>query len=243
MKWTYLVISLFLIIYGGYFVITNFNSRGNLFISAVIALSIGGVMMLIFLVLTLIDKINSKKHKEEIKPVEENIFEEPVEELETEEEIFEPVKETPKKEEKPVVESYSSSSSSVSTSRSVKKENRVRPCYGYISELGSGPIIEINGYRIRDMRDNTYYRIEDHHVYSDYGGLMYVIEGKTIKSLSRGYLYEISSGDVYKVYGGYYASFSGGHISLYDNSKIYRYDDDLGVEFKLVIAVILFGDY
>ena len=242
--WTYLVISVLLILYGGYFVISGNKYGGNIYVSAIIALSIGSIMMLIFLILSTIDRINNKKDEKNKKVQEENkIVEEEFtieNEVETpKEKVIEEKKSEP--EEIKVVESPKPSSPSYS--RSIKKENMSRPYYGYISELGVGPIIDINGFRIRDMRSNTYYRLESNCVYSDYGGLVYVIEGNVIRSVGRGYLYEISGGDVYKVYGGYFASFSGNHISLYDNSKIYEYGGGMSIELKLVITVILFGEY
>ena len=70
--------------------------------------------------------------------------------------------------------------------------------YGYVKLVGYGTIIDINGNRIRDMRDNTYYRIEGDAVYSDYGGLTYIISGNSIKSIGGHYLYDVSCGNINK---------------------------------------------
>ena len=234
-KWTYMVLSLILVIYGLYFVISGAINGKEIPVMAIVALAFGGLMLIIYTVLIVVDAINKKLHKNDEK-VEEN--KESELKLDLEEEKVE-VQEPKKVEiiaEKPAKPQQNQSSY-------IKKEKGFTPCYGYISELGQGIILEINGYYIRDMRDNRYYRIDGNYVYSESGGLSYIIEGNVIKSISRGYLYEICGSGVYKTYGGYYASFSGGHISIYDNSKIYSYSDSLTTEYKLAIAVILFGEY
>ena len=68
--WIYYIVAILLILYGGYFIISSLSKDGKISIWAIIAVSTGGVMILIVLILKLIDKVNKKNHKEEeIKPV------------------------------------------------------------------------------------------------------------------------------------------------------------------------------
>ena len=223
--WTYLVISILCIVYGGYFAIRKYNVDDTFFVSSIIVLSIGVAMLLVYLVLYLL----SQKQKK-ITPSE------PVEPIIEEQPKVEKVVPTPRtNNEKPErdYEYVRSSSSSSSSSYDAS---------GYVKEVGYGPILEINGNRIRDMRTNTYYRIEGSHVYCDGSGLSYEISSKKIRNVYGSYLYEISGSSINKVFGGFYASISGNYITIFDSSKKYEMTDSFNTKVLLIIAVLLFGE-
>ena len=111
---------------------------------------------------------------------------------------------------------------------------------GYVKLVGYGPVLEISGNRIKDMRNNVYYRIQDNYVYQDGGGVIYEISGNKIRSAFDGYLFEISGSSINKVFGGFYASISGNYITKYDSSIKYEVSFSLNTKQLLVVAVLLF---
>ena len=232
-------------LYGGYSVIDR-ASHGK-------ALSIYGLILLILGILALgffiawaisVYFFNKKqarekaaleavKAEEERAKKEEEAKREPVELPKKEEKV-----ETPKQDHSPrpqrssyTYESRRSSSSSYSYSTA------------YVKLVGYGPVLRIEGPRIVDMRNNTYYRIEGNNVMQEGYGLRYEIRGNQIRDAFGGYLYEYSGSNINKVYGGYYASVSGSYITLYDLSQKYEMTDSLSNKQILVAAVLLFGNY
>ena len=119
-----------------------------------------------------------------------------------------------------------------------------RPSFStaYVKQVGYGPVLRIEGPRIIDMRNNTYYRIEDNFVMQDGYGVRYEIRGNQIKDAFGGYLFEVSGSNINKVFGGFYASISGNYITLYDLSEKYEMTDLLSKKQILVAAALLFGN-
>ena len=232
--WTYLVISILLIVYGGFFLIREFGSGSTLFISSIIALSAGVAMLLFYGTLRLVDYLRSKKNPPQL----------PQSRFETEQETETPAATKPE----PETERGQGTENPIFRypDRPSKKERPDTVTYiaarGYVRKIGFGPVLEINGSRIRDMRSNTYYRVEGGAVYGDGSGLLYQISGKRIRSIGGRELYELSGSNIYQVFGGYYASVSGHFITKYDGSEKYECDDDFPRAILLVIAVLLFGE-
>ena len=112
----------------------------------------------------------------------------------------------------------------------------------YVRKVGYGPILEINGNRIKDMRNNIYYRNEKGKIYQDGGGLIYDISSNRIRSIYGNQLYEISGNNINKVFGGYYASISGNYLTKYDGSEKYELGDRYSSNMLLLIAVLVFGE-
>ncbi len=110
----------------------------------------------------------------------------------------------------------------------------------YVRLLGHGPILRIEGARILDMRDGTYYRIEGDTVYQEGYGPRFEIRGSYIKDAYGGGLYELSGSFINKVYGGAYASFDGNMITLVDGSRKYEISDSLSRKQALALAALLF---
>ncbi len=113
----------------------------------------------------------------------------------------------------------------------------------YVKLVGYGPLLRVEGNRILDMCNNTYYHIENNFVYQDGYGVLYEISGNRIRDAFGGYFYEISGSNINKVFGGFYASISGNYITLFDLSKKYEMTDSLSKKQLLVVAMLLFGKY
>lgn len=234
MPWLIMVLGIVGTAYGIHLLIYHFNKGNGLNVLALLLLILG-MVCLIFTILLLgsIYLAQKKKKNEDI------IIDEPVEEKE---EVVEPKKEeakpAPKVEKKNIETGYvpqekrtcgSSSNSYVST------------CY--IKQVGYGPLLRVEGNRILDMRNNTYYRIENNIVNQDGYGIRYEINGNQIRDAFGGYLYEISGSNINKVFGGFYASISGNYITLYDSSRKYEMTESLSKKQLLVVAVLLFSNY
>ena len=241
-EWTFLVVSLLLMIYGGFFIFYKFNDEDKkIFISAIIAFSIGAILFITYIVLLVISNIQKSKKqltivKEEPKVIEEEKIEEVKEEKPA-------PKQEPVKEEKPVKgpsKSYSSSrSETISRNNSYYASNSYTT---YVRKMGYGLVLEVNENIIRDMRSNTYYRIEGNRIYLNGSGLIYQIEDNRIRNLSGRYIFEISGNQIRKIYGGYFADISGNYITKYDLSEKYEMDSRLDNRTLLFISVLLFGE-
>ena len=230
--WTYLVIAIVLTVYGGYSIIYSVSHDKNTPILGIVFFIIGIVMLIIYLVLYLITIFQRKKNSVKEEPVE-TIKEEPQEEVKEETE--------PIKEEEPTPKVNNTHRDDVTYERGPA----IR--YGgsessYVRKVGYGPVLEVSGNRIRDMRNNCYYRIDGSYVYLEGSGVMFEISGDRIRSVSGGYLYEISGGSINKIYGGFFASVSGGYITKYDSSEKYEISS-LTQKQLLVVTVLLFGEY
>lgn len=225
--WTYMVIAILLSVYGLFFVIREANKNMKLFIPALIALIIGGVMLLVYLILYLA----YAKRQKETKAVDTKVEE---------------IKQEKVEESTPVKEVNNQVYNAKPTSR-VRYVNNSRYdsdysySSGYVSLVGRGPIIEVRGKNIRDMRDNRYYRIESNRVYLEGSGVGYIIEGNRIKTINGDLLYEISGSNINKVFGGYFASISGNFIKKYDLSIELELSSSFTKDVILLITVLVFG--
>lgn len=238
--WTIVVFGVFATIYGGYLLIYHFEHENGLSVFSLVLLIFGVLALLIYAVLLTITLVSKNKKKNEPAPMvkegknEETPMEKPVEKTSKEEKVIPQVKAEPKQEKEEYtprtqVKYESSSSYSYSTV--------------YIKQLGYGPIIRVDGERILDIRNNTYYRLENNILMQEGYGPVYEIRGNQIKNAFGGYLYELSGSNINKVCGGFYASISGNYITLYDASIKYEMTDSLSKRQILVVAALLFGKY
>ena len=228
--WTFLVGGVVCTMYGGFTLIYHFNHGNGLSVHALILLILGVIALVLYLILYLLTILQKRKEVKETPP--------------------EPVVEEEKKEEskpEPVVAKkveYKPRNDVVYERGPVSKSRYDNDTsYSYIKKVGYGPVLEVSGNRIRDMRNNTYYRLESSYVYFESGGLAYEISGDRIRAITGGYLYEISGGNINKIYGGFFASISGGYIVKYDGSERYEMTSSLNKQKLLVVAAILFGAY
>lgn len=237
--WTYLVGCIVCIVYGGGTLIYHFRKGNGLSIHSLILLVIGSICLLVFLVLYIWSLIQKPRKKEPEPPIEEPI----------EETSEEPVKNTSEEieednEPSPVVHPSNNDVEYVS-SRPTSHRTPSRSSRGdaYIKKVGYGPALRVNGDRIYDMRNNTYYRIEGNIVNQEGSGPAFEISGSRIRVAFGNYLYEISGGNVNKVYGGYFASIDSGRITKHDLSETYEISGDLDRVQKLVVVALIFGAY
>ncbi len=229
--WSFLVVSILFIAYGTYFSFRKFSTNKVHFYIALTIAIIGALMLATYLIFYLIDSIQRKNVKKNTPPKVETV-EEPVEEVEEPKEE----KPEPKEESKP----YRNDTDHVSSFTPRRTSSSDYGGTVYVKRVGYGPVLEISGNRIRDMRNNTYYRIDGNYVYCDSGGLVFEISSNRIRHISGGYLYEISGSSINKIYGGFYASISGNYITLYDSSEKYEITDSLSRSKLLVMAALLF---
>ena len=236
--WTYLVGCIVCIVYGGWTLIYHFRKGNGLSIHALILLIIGGVCLVFFLILCLIDFIRKPKKKEldeqEEKPIEETI-EEPKEQQ---------VEEPEKVDDSPqVIRSSNDDVEYVSSkSSSYRPTSRNRSETIYVKKVGYGPVLRFEGEQILDMRNNIYYRFQGNYVYLDGGGVAYEISGNRIRSAFGSYSYEVSGSNINKVFGGFFASISGNYITKFDSSEKYESTGNLNTKQLLVVAALLFEE-
>ena len=235
--WQVSVIAILLITYGGFFVFYQYGKNQAIWISSIVALSIGIVLLVVIFVAfyrkmkktvkkeTLIVPEEKKAETEEKQP---EVKEKPAEVQE--EKQVKPV--TPRRQAKP--RSYYETSSQPRSY--YDSEN------GYVKEIGHGPILEINGHIVRDMRTNTFYRLEGNNIYVEGGGLAYVIYGDRIQSIRGHLLYEKSGNSINKVFGGFFASISGNYITQYDSSRKFEITAQFSSKMILLITVLAFGE-
>ena len=232
--WTYSTLGIVLALYGTVYFFTNLVQDKNVPVLAIIFMIVGWGMLLILFGLVIYDKFTKKK----VIPTKP----------EPQTEKVEKVKEEPKAEVKkdpyakdPRIRYEYVKTTRVIRSRYDNDDNNVS-ISAYINKVGYGPVLEINGNRIRDMRNNAYYRIENNYVYAESGGLRYEINNNRIKSITGGQLYEISGSNINKVFGGFFISISGNTLSKYDNSKRYELTRSLPNKYLLIVTVLLFGE-
>lgn len=233
--WTYVVVSVLCIMYGTYFAIRKYNENYTHFVVALIVAIFGGVMSLTFIILYLISankKVKEIKKNSVILPKEETVVDE--EEVKEEKEEEKPAQ---KKVESAPIKEYREA-----PAPKLKERSEPLPS-GYVKLVGYGPILELHGNRIRDMRSNTYYRIEHNYVYIEGSGMVYEIRGNKIKNAFGGFLYEINGDSISKTFGGYFASRSGSYITKNDLSEKYELTNDFRTSQLLAIIVLIFGTY
>ena len=235
LPWVIMVVGVIGTAYGTYLLIYRLNKGNGLNVLALILMIVGIICLLFTIALLVSNYLFEKKKKKTENTIDEPKVEEPIPE------VVEPVKEETKpapKEERKSEEttyvprekrSYSSSSSYLSAS--------------YVKLIGYGPLLRVEGNRILDMRNNTYYRIENNIVNQEGYGIRYEIHGDKIRDAFGAYLYEISGSNINKVFGGFYASISGNYLTLFDLSKKYEMTDSLSRKQLLLVAALLFGNY
>ena len=230
--WLATVFGIFATVYGGYLLAWHFN-HGNGLNSLALVLLILGIISLVFAITLLTSRylFSKKKQKDDVITKVEEVKTEMVEEKKEEE------KPRPKEEIKPAKERYENVERSSRSSYSYSVSSTV-----YVKQVGYGPLLRVEGSRIQDMRNNTYYRIEGNMVNQEGYGPRFEIRGNQIRDAFGGYLYELSGNNINKVYGGFYASISGSYISLYDNSIKYEITDSLSKKQILAVAALLFGN-
>ena len=243
--WTFLVFAIAAILYGGYSVFSSAASGKEPPLLGIVFLIVGASMFVFLLIAVLIEAFKKKRNPATIQQVEKEAT--PIVPPETFKAEAEPqVDEKPKEEEPP-------QETQVSVTREEADEDEERPIYrrsypsdggsAYISEIGHGPVLRVDGADILDMRSNTYYRIEGNMVKRAGAGLVYEISGNRIKSAFGSYLYEISGSSVNKVFGGYYASFEGNSLKRFDLRACYEVSGSLSLRQKLAVVALLFGSY
>ena len=244
-QWTFLVLALVLMIYGGYSLIYSHVNHKDLPVLGLIFFIGGSILMIVYVVLTIISVFQYRKvaannkvveaKVEEVPKKEEKPEEEPEQEDEEEEEIEEPVTEKE--------DTRALRNDTVYVSESKRSAPRFEGGSGYVKKVGFGPVLRVNNEEVLDMRTNTYYRIEGNMVKQMGSGPVFEISGNKIRSAFGSYLYEISGSNVNKVFGGYYASISGGYLQTYDLQDKYELTDDFNLKQKLAIVALLFGTY
>lgn len=242
--WTYLVGCIVCIIYGGGTLIYHYRKGNDLPIRAWVLLIIGSVLLILYIALylySLIQKRASEKGKSPEEPQEE-----PIEET-NEEQIVESTEESEEPE-----EADESQEEIIPPDNDVEyiaprpvshRPSSRRSGSAYIKLVGSGPILRVEGDRIYDMRNNTYYYIQDNMVSQEGRGPVFEISGNRIRTAFGSYLYEISGGNVNKVFGGYFASIDSGKITKHDLSEIYEISGSLDLAQKLAVVALIFGAY
>ena len=229
--WMFLVAAIVLTTYGGYSIIYNAAHNKSISILAIIFLSVGGVMLITFLVLFTISYFQVKKRKE---------LEEPSKEVA--EQIAEEIKVEEPKEEKPVNRpTYSSRNDYEYTPSRSRYDSDYSTVY--VKRVGYGPVLRVEGSRILDMRSNTYYSIEGKILNENGRGPVYELSGDKVRIYSGRYLYELSGNNVNKVFGGFYASFSGNYLQTFDLKEKYEIDGSINKSQKLAVIALLFGEY
>lgn len=253
-------------VYGTYSLIYNYNHGRDLAVLGLVLLLLGAPALLFSLAWSLSVYLANKKKEKNASPSIEAKEEkkEPGVAKAPKEEIIEPVPVVTEAEPEPVPTSVVAEpepeSEPVSEPEPEAEEEeepedepvprmsyRYSPGYSasavYVKLVGYGPLLRIEGSRILDMRNSTYYRIEGNTVMQEGYGIRYEIRGNQIRDAFGGYLYEYSGGNINKVFGGFYASVSGSYITLFDLSQKYEMTDSLSQKQILVTAALLFGKY
>ncbi len=229
--------------YGGYMLVWHY-AHGNGIKPLALVLLILGLLSLGFFIAVLISHFIANKKEEEraktiVKETKDGGKEKEIPEVEDFEEVPQPKEESPTKEE-PIRAEKGNDPEYVRNSRDFTYINPTPPTI-YVRLVGYGPVLRIEGSRLLDMRNNTYYRIERNIVYQEGYGPRYEINGNQIRDAFGGYLYELSGNNINKVFGGFYASISGSYITLYDQSRKYEISDSLSNKQILALAALLFN--
>lgn len=233
LPWLIAVFGIFGTVYGAYLVPYHFKHSNKLSVWSLVLLILG-VIALGFTIALEVSLWLAKKKKESNSSIEEKAV--VVEEKPVEEEKIEPVKKVESKQKE-----VTASSPRERLSYSVYSSSRASTVY--VKQMGYGPLLRIEGDRILDMRNNTYYRFENNLLMQEGYGPVFEIRGNQIRSAFGGYLYELSGSNINKVFGGFYASISGNYITLFDASIKYEVTDSLSKRQILAVAALLFGKY
>lgn len=233
LPWFFLVVSTLLILYGGFFAIRSYKRNPDVLVFAIVALSVGTIMLITFIVLHYLFKKKTSVNNETPVELSEEIPVEPIEEVPQEEEKEEEETRTPS-------EAYYESPNPSGSSSSGGYRS-----YGssiYVKQVGYGPILEIYGNRFRDMRSGQYYRIENDRVFQEGGGVMYEISSNRIRNINGNLSFEISGDNINKVFGGFFASISGNYITTHDLSVKLEMTERLNNKQILLVCILVFGE-
>lgn len=233
--WMVAVFGIIGVAYGGYSLIYSVNHGEDAPLLGIFLLIFGFVALIVFLGVYIPASIISRKKgkKENEKPVvEEKKIEEPTK-----------IEVKPVESKKPANPQRIEREYTPRSSTSYSAPSRSYSSTVYVKKVGYGPILRVEGNRILDMRNSTYYRFEGDMLMQEGYGPVFEIRGNQIKNAFGGYLYEISGSNINKVFGGFYASISGNYITLYDLSIKYEMTDSLSKNQLLAVAVLLFGKY
>ena len=228
--WTYLVLTLVLLIYGGYSVFSSLRDQKDIPALGMVFFAFGLMLLALFLGLLLATFIHKKRH-----PVK---VEEP--KVEEKEETFEP---EPAEKPKPAPAPRYEPRNDVAYERREPIRREFEGGSGYVNQVGYGPVLRISEADILDMRTNNYYRIEGNQVKQSGYGPVFEISRNRIRSAFGGYLYEISGSSVNKVFGGYYASMDGNILQTHDLRLKFEIPSSLNMAQKLAVVALLFGAY
>ena len=243
-----------LLVYGGYFAFREAGKNQGIFVSALIALSIGALMLVILLItlflkgrkqkedtVTQIELPGPSKTEESLPPethTEAIVSDEPKTEDTFEEK--EAVDDKSKDEDDDADVGYVEYDYGRPRERTESCSPRYRSVY--VSQVGYGPVLEWQGNRVRDMRSNRYYRLEGSYLYAEGSGLSYEISGGRIKTISGNPLFEIHGDHISRVFGGHFASISGNSLSTDDQSARYASSGSLTSLQWLVTVTLLLGN-
>ena len=232
-----------LLVYGGYFAFREAGKNQGIFVSALIALSIGALMLVIMLIALF---LKGRKQKEDtVAQIEIPGPSKPEESPAPETKAEAIVSDEPKTEDEDVIDDEAD--------RGCAEENRAytrlraeppSTAYRsvYVSQAGYGPVLEWQGNRVRDMRSNRYYRLEGSCLYAEGSGLSYEISGGRIKTISGNPLFEIHGDHISRVFGGHFASISGSSLSTDDQSARYASSGSLTSLQWLISVTLLLGN-
>ena len=231
--WTFLVLAIVLLGYGSFSIIYNHTHQKELSVLGIIFCSMGGLLLIIYIVLLIVSTIQKLNQKPEEKVIDVEVKEEIKYEYNTKVEVKHESSPRQVRDDTEYVSRKSGGSSS-----SVYDAETI-----YVKKVGYGPIIRVCGSQILDMRSNTYYRIEGNRLNQQGYGFIYEIYGDKIKLSYGSYLYEISGSNISKVYGGYFANFNGNFIQTNDLKEIYEVSGSLNKKQQLCVVALLFGTY
>ena len=239
MDWVIMVIGIIGTAYGAYSLAWHHNHKNVLFVPALVLLIVGIIALLFTILLETSRYIYYRKNKKQDEVLPADITEE-IDEEEQKEETKEEAKAP--KEDKPEPKPERKQSEYVERG-SRSSYSYSAPSTIYVKQVGYGPLLRIEGSRILDMRNNTYYRIENNIVNQEGYGPRFESRGNQVRDVYGGYLYELSGSNINKVFGGFYASISGNYITLYDLSTKFETTDSLSKKQVLAVAALLFGNY
>lgn len=235
LPWVYMVSAILLSVYGLFFVVREHDKNQKVFISAIVALSIGLSMLLLYMILYFVFKHKKVKTVDTKIEVKEKI-KEPLVEIKVEPQAKVQVE----RKEEPKVKSIKVNRSSTNRSTLSRGYSSDFSESGYVKLVGHGPILEVRGNVIRDMRNNTYYTIEANAVSEQGRGYIYRLERNRIITMSGTPLYEMYGGNINKVFGGFFASVSGNYITKYDLSTKLELTNTFSSRVILLIAALVF---
>lgn len=246
-EWSYLVLSIVMCAYGGSLFIYNLKGDGGFPVGFLILFIVGLILIILYVIYRIYRFKNNrfKKHAPS-KPVhfdkKEEIKEDKIEESNANNKKVDAkdVVEEKINQEKVVKRDYQYTSNKYDSTPSFYRRE-VRTVY--INRMGYGPALRVEGNRIFDMRNGTYYRIDGYIVNQEGSGPIYEISSNRIRAAYGSYLYEISGNNINKIYGGFFASINGNILSTYDSSQRFEFDGSLSSKQILAVVAILFGRY